>query len=285
VLKNNGRYDQAKVAFNKYHELMPSDPRGKFFSASIDIVREDHQWDEPFILNNVASLNTSEAEFSPVIYKNGLVFTTSRKSPGHDNIYARTGDYFLDIYFAKKGENDSTFVDVEPFGGKNIYKEYHGGPASFTKDFETIYFSRVEKDLKGKKKKTLEIERNKIFMSTLKDNRWTEAIPFVLNNDVYSVANPFISPDGSRLYFVSDMPGGYGETDIYYCKRENNGWGKPINMGPNINTFNREKFPSMDAEGNFYFASDGISGFWLRIIELYTFSSCSFCSIHDLNPC
>ncbi|MDP3461615.1 MAG: OmpA family protein [Bacteroidales bacterium] len=261
ALKNNGKYDQAKVAFNKYHELMPSDPRGKFYSASIDIVREDHQWDEPFILNNVASLNTSEAEFSPVMHKDGLTFTTSRKSPGHDRIYARTGGYFLDIYHAKKGENDSTFVDVEPFGGKNIYKEYHGGPASFTKNFDTIYFSRVEKDLKGKKKKTLEIERNKIFMSTLKDGNWTETVPFALNNDVYSVANPFISPDGSRLYFVSDMPGGYGETDIYYCNRENNGWGRPINMGPNINTFNREKFPSMDAEGNFYFASDGYQGF------------------------
>jgi outer membrane protein OmpA-like peptidoglycan-associated protein len=57
------------------------------------------------------------------------------------------------------------------------------------------------------------------------------------------------------------MPGGYGETDIYYCNRERNGWSKPINMGPNVNTFNREKYPAMDAAGNFYFSSDGYQGF------------------------
>ncbi len=261
ALKNNGKYDQAKVAFDKYNQLMPSDPRGKFYSASIDIVKEDHQWDEQIGFHNVAALNTSEAEFSPVLYKDGLVFATSRKSPGHSKIYGRTGGNYLDLYYAKIGDNATEFIDIETFGGKNIFKEYHGGPASFTKNFDTIYISRVAKDLKGKKRKSLEIERNKIFMSTMKNGDWAEAEPFMLNNDVYSVANPFISPDGSRLYFVSDMPGGFGETDIYYCKRENDGWGAPINMGPNINTFGREKFPSMDSEGNFYFASDGYQGF------------------------
>jgi flagellar motor protein MotB len=57
------------------------------------------------------------------------------------------------------------------------------------------------------------------------------------------------------------MPGGYGETDIYYCDRVGNGWSKPVNLGPNVNTFGREKFPYVDDEGNFYFASDGYMGY------------------------
>jgi len=261
VLKNNGKYDEAKVAFNKFSELMPTDPRGKFFSESIDIVTEDHKWDEPVTISNVATLNSKNADLSPVLYKDGVVFTTNRNTPGHDKIYGWTGANYLDLYYAKKDTNNINFVNVAPFDGKNINQKYHDGPACFSKNFDTIYITRVEKYLKGEDKKTLKIERNKIFTSTMKDGNWTKEVPFYLNSDLYSVANPFLTPDGKRLYFVSDMQGGYGKTDIYYCNREGKGWGNPINMGPNINTFNTEKYPNMDADGNFYFSSDGYQGF------------------------
>lgn len=261
ILKNNGNYDQAKVAFNKYAELKPSDPKGKFFSESIGIVTEDHNWDEPVSITNVGALNSANADLSPVIYKDGVVFSTNRKTAGHDKIYGWTGANFLDLYYAKKDTGNTSFVDVTPFGDEKTNKKYHDALPSFTKNFDTIYISRVEKYLRGEDKKLLEIERNKIFMSTLKDGNWTKDVPFFLNSDLYSVANPFLAPDGKRLYFVSDMIGGYGETDIYYCPREGNAWGNPINMGPNINTFNTEKYPNMDAGGNFYFSSDGYQGF------------------------
>ena len=261
VLKTNGRNDQAKVAFNKYSELMPSDFRGKFFSESIDIVADDHKWDEPVSVSNIASLNSGNAELCPVVYKDGIVFTSNRKTAGRSKIYGWTGANYLDLYYAKKGSDDLSFTDVAPFGGRKILKKFNDGPACFSKNFDTIYISRVERDLKGTEKKTLKIDRNKIYMSTMKDGKWTEAMPFFLNNDIFSVANPYLTTDGSRIYFVSDMPGGYGETDIYYCNREGSGWSKPINMGPNVNTFNREKYPMMDAAGNFYFSSDGYQGF------------------------
>jgi peptidoglycan-associated lipoprotein len=261
VLKNNGNYEAAKIAFNKYTELVPADPRGKFFSESIDIATEDHKFDEPVKMSNVASLNTEEADFSPVLYRNGIVFASARKTDGHGKTYGWTGSNYLDLYYAKKGVNDTIYSDVTPFGGKNLDKQFHDGPACFTKNCDTIYTSRVAKDLRGEEKKTLNIERNKIFMSTLKDGNWTKETPFFLNSDSFSVANPYLTTDGSRIYFVSDMPGGFGETDIYYCNRVGSTWSKPINMGPNVNTFNREKFPSLDSSGNFYFASDGYQGF------------------------
>jgi outer membrane protein OmpA-like peptidoglycan-associated protein len=261
VLKNNGKYDQAKIAFDKYTALMPSDPRGKFFSESIDIVTADHNSDEAIKISNVTSLNSKDADFSPVLYKDGIVFTSSRTTPGHEKIYSWTGTDYLQLYYAKKSTNDTVFTDVAPFGGKVIDQKYHDGPACFSRNYDTIYTSRVEKDLKGEEKKTLQIERNKIFSSTMKDNAWTKVVPFPFNSDTFSVANPFLTSEGSRIYFVSDMPGGFGKTDIYYCNREGSGWSKPINMGANINTFNREKFPSIAADGNFYFASDGYQGF------------------------
>jgi len=261
ILKNNGNYNEAKVAFDTYSRLKPSDPRGKFFSESIGIVTEDHNWDEPVSVTNVAALNSANADLCPVFYKDGVVYSTNRKTAGHDKIYGWTGANFLDLYYAKKDTENTKFNNVAPLEGKNINQKYHDALASFSKNFDTIYISRVEKYLRGEDKKLLEIERNKIFMSTMKDGNWTNDIPFFLNSDLYSVANPLLSPDGRRLYFVSDMLGGYGKTDIYYCPREGNAWGNPINMGPNINTFNTEKYPRIDSDGNFYFSSDGYQGF------------------------
>jgi len=261
VLKTNGRNAEAKIAFNKYTALIPSDFRGKFFSESIDIVADDHAWDEPVSVRNVKPLNSTDAELCPVVYRDGIVFTSNRKTPGRNKVYGWTGANYLTLYFAKKGSDNLTYTEAEPFGGNTVLEKYNNGPACFSKNFDTLYITRVAKDLKGKEKKTLEIERNKIYMSVMEHGIWKEAVPFYLNNNTFSVANPYLSPDGTRIYFVSDMPGGYGETDIYYCNREGNGWSAPINMGPNVNTFNREKYPAMDADGNFYFSSDGYQGF------------------------
>ncbi len=261
VLKSNGNNVAAKIAFNKYSQLAPANPTGEFYSKSIDIVASDHHWDEPVLINNVAPLNTPNADLCPVLYKDGLVFTSNRKTPGRNKIYGWTGANYLDLYYSKSGVGDLAFTNVSPFGGQKIIKKFNDGPACFSKYFDTIYISRVDRDLKGENKKSLKIERNKIFMSVMEDGKWIKAVPFYLNNDAYSVANPYLTNDGSRLYFVSDMPGGLGETDIYYCNRQTNGWGPPINMGPNVNTAGREKYPAIDSKGNFYFSSDGYQGF------------------------
>lgn len=261
VLKSNGNNVAAKNAFNKYTELVPVDPRGEFYSKSIDIVIADHQWDEPVLVNNIAMLNTPNADLCPVKYRDGIVFTSNRKTPGRNKIYGWTGANYLDLYFAKNGVGELDYNPVSSFGGTKIIKKFNDGPACFSKNFDTIYITRVDRDLKGAQKKTLKIERNKIYLSVIKDGKWVKAIPFYLNSDAYSVANPLLTTDGSRLYFVSDMPGGFGETDIYYCDKQANGWGPPINMGPNVNTAAREKYPAIDSKGNFYFSSDGYQGF------------------------
>jgi tetratricopeptide (TPR) repeat protein len=261
VLKNNEKYDQAKIAFNKYSELAPNDPAGKYFAESIEIIKIDKATDEAIKVQNVAVLNSSSADYSPVKYKDGLVFASSRKTEGHSKIYSWTGANYLDLYYAKFTNDKINFEDVGVFGSDKNNKKYHDGPACFSKNFDTLYVSRVDKTLKGKMKKTLNVERNQIFISTLEDGKWLNSLPFQYNNDTFSVANPYLSVDGSKLYFVSDMPGGYGHTDIYYSNKEGNAWGRPINLGPNVNTFNREKFPMVDSMGNLYFASDGYQGY------------------------
>lgn len=261
VLKNNGKNEEAKAAFRKYAELVPNDPQGNFYYSSMDIIKNDHEWDEPIKVENVSELNSSNADYSPVKYKDGIVFTTARKTSGHSKIYSWTGANYLDLYYAKSTSDKLKFENIAPFGGKINNKKYHDGPACFNANYDTIYVSRVDKTLRGKMKRTLNIERNQIFMSTMEDGSWTKPYEFTYNSDTFSVANPYLSKDGSTLYFVSDMLGGYGKSDIYYCKKQGKEWTSPVNMGPNVNTFNSEKFPMLDSIGNFYFSSDGYQGF------------------------
>lgn len=259
-LRKIGKTSEAKNAIEKYILLKPEDPRGEFYRKSIEAMENDVYTDQPIGIKNMGKMNSIGADFNPVRYKNQVIFTSSRKSKGHNKRYGWTGSHFLDIYEADLGKEESKIESTREFEISGINKKFHDGPISFSKNFDTLFLSRVEKYLKGTDKQTLQIQRNKIFMQSKKNNKWQKEIPFHLNSDFYSVANPFLSPDGKRLYFVSDMPGGFGETDIYYCEKTGDEWGSAINLGPKINTFNHESFPTIDGKGNFYFASDGYYG-------------------------
>ena len=106
------------------------------------------------------------------------------------------------------------------------------------------------------------VNRLEIYSAKLTDNHWADVIPFEYNNsDKYSVGHPALSPDGNVLYFVSNMPGGYGNSDIYYCKKLPNGhWSSPKNAGKVINSEGKEAFPIVDKDGTMYFSSDGFNG-------------------------
>ena len=91
-------------------------------------------------------------------------------------------------------------------------------------------------------------------------DEWGEEQSLPFNSDEYSVAHPAVTMDGKRLFFSSDMPGGYGGMDLYVSENENGRWGPPINLGPGINTEASEIFPYYDKTGKLYFASDGHIG-------------------------
>ena len=72
-----------------------------------------------------------------------------------------------------------------------------------------------------------------------------------------SYAHPAPSPDGRWLYFTSDMPGGYGGTDLWRARMDAHGVGSIENLGPEINTEGNECFPAFRPSGELYFSSDG----------------------------
>lgn len=144
---------------------------------------------------------------------------------------------------------------------KTINSKYHEGPCAFFHKEKKIIFTRNSQNvsgLLGAKKES--VSRLKLYISDYKTNDWGNIKELPFNSDTYSCGHPTLTVDDKMLYFVSDMPGGYGGTDIYMVQFKNGEWSKPQNLGGTINTQGNEMFPFVDDRGNLYFASDGHPG-------------------------
>ncbi len=140
-----------------------------------------------------------------------------------------------------------------------INSQRHDGPMSLNAAQDFAFFNR-NKNVKSDVENAASIRKLDLYSATYKNGVWSAVRPFEHNNSEYSTAHPALSPDGNTLYFVSDMPGGYGGKDLYYSVKTGNSWSTPINMGPKINTEGDETFPYVSASGIFYFSSNGYAG-------------------------
>ncbi|MGB3345109.1 MAG: OmpA family protein [Aequorivita sp.] len=212
-----------------------------------------------FRLDKVA-INTSNSDFGAAFYMdNKFVYASATNTQG-----TKTSDWtnqpYLDLFMA---DRDSLGGLSNPGAlGGDINTPYHESSATFTKDGNTIYFTR-NNFLDGKKgKDKSKTMRLKLYKATKTgENTWTNVVELPFNSNDYSVAHPALSPDGKKLYFSSDMPGTMGMSDLWYVDvLGNDNYGNPVNLGPEINTAARESFPFISEKNNLYFSSDGRSG-------------------------
>jgi len=266
VLQTCGDYPKAKEYFLKYKELIPGDQRSSILATFCDSALAWKDLPPVFEVKNATTLNSKQSEFGPVFYGPRLCFTSDRLvSDQSDKKYGWTGNAYLHLYFASPEYQDDFYHDfTEVQLAPDLFnKTYHDGPASFCSDDKEVLFNRtlVQKDKGKKDQDMIRTHLLKIFSSTRNGSRWLKPSPFFLNSNTYSVGHPALSKDCSLLYFVSDMEGGFGGTDIYVCHREGQSWSKAVNLGPVINTFGDEMFPFLSESGDLYFASDGHPGF------------------------
>jgi outer membrane protein OmpA-like peptidoglycan-associated protein len=167
---------------------------------------------------------------------------------------------------------------------KNLKTKLNDGPVTFNSRGDTIYYSR-NLDLTNKLSK-ISSPRNKlgIFSAVLVDGKWTKIREFRYNNEMYNITSPCLSPDGKRLFFASDKPGGFGGSDLYYCKWQDSYWGEPVNLGPVINTTGNESYPFINASGDLFFSSDGHPGLGGKDIFFSQFSDTSWLAPVHLDP-
>ena len=143
---------------------------------------------------------------------------------------------------------------------RTLNTKYHEGPATFSHDGSQIIFTRNNYN-NGRANKSAEgVNKLKLYTAIQQNGAWSNIVELPFNSDEYSVGHPTLSRNDELLYFASDMPGGYGGTDLYVSRFQNGQWTRPVNMGNTINTKGNELFPFVDDAGNLYFSSDGHKG-------------------------
>lgn len=189
-------------------------------------------------------------ELSPVPFQNGLVFVSNRRvSVLNTNTDAEMGTPVNNIWYAEQ-RDDGKWIAPRLLSD-DLSSVVHEGPATFNPRGTIVFFTRR---LEGRRKDNMSLG---IFIADRSGSRWIRVRPFPHNSADYNIAHPTLSVDGTRLFFASDMPGGYGGMDIYMSVLENNQWSKPLNLGPSINTSADEAFPVIHATGRLFFSSKG----------------------------
>ena len=207
-------------------------------------------------IKNVKVLNGLKDDFSPLFFENGILYcSNSRKvKKGQD------ADKVPDDLNLKFAQFDSLGNLSRPTSfGKRTNSKTHEGPSCFTKSGDTLFLTRNMSKGGVDKKSKNGLFTLKIY-TKLRDSLGAfvgdKLLPFELEN--YSYCHPTLSPDGKRLYFSSNMPGGFGGMDLYMIRKMNDStWTPPINLGARINTSKNEVFPFMKDDGNLFYASNG----------------------------
>jgi peptidoglycan-associated lipoprotein len=254
-LKKNGKHQLAIDEFKKYKQVAPSDARADQEIRSCELALEWQRNPEAYKVEDLKDINSRESDFSPAYGREdfGLVyFTSSRDDASGSKTHGATGQGYTDIFETRidKKSKWSTPLPVEV-----LNSEFEEGTPSFTSDFKEIYYTRCEA---GKREKKGCV----IMYSKRNGETWSDPKNINILPDSIVAAHPAISPDGKTIYFVSDIAGGFGKKDIWKSTKGSgeNGWTKPENLGPDINTSGDELFPYMRADGTLYFSSDGLIG-------------------------
>ncbi|MDR1226182.1 MAG: OmpA family protein [Prevotellaceae bacterium] len=256
--QTNENYEKAITSYEKYLALVPQDSMVKsdmeFCKALSDTATLKRT---RYLVENMAELNSNKDDFAPAFAEDDysiLFFTSSREAAFGKKTSIITGDKSTDIFSATQLRTGKWQKPV-PIQGE-INTKNDEGTCALTRNYRTMYFTQC-------------LTKGKIGCALMTSNydadseKWVEVESATIGDSTVNLAHPSLSEDGVELYFTSDMPGGYGGTDIWMASRvsDGDGWGEPVNLGPNINTEGNEMYPYIRNNGALYFSSDGHKGF------------------------
>lgn len=253
MLRYAGNYKGAEEKYKAYLEKNPEDVlalAGYRSSQKATAIREAGS---AYTVKLDKNFSSSRADYCPAFSdRNGsaVYFSSTRNSGTGGQMSGITGTKPGDIYCLKKDEKGH-WKSPEATEGE-LNSEWDEGAACFTEDGNTMYFTVCRSDPQYPR-------MAEIWTSTRNDAKWGKPQALKITADTLSsYAHPALSPDGKWLYFVSDMPGGYGGYDLWRASVVGgHGVGAVENLGPEINTPGNEMFPAFRPSGELYFSSDG----------------------------
>ena len=250
ALKTNEEFEEAIESYKEYKKRVPDDPRGNMGIESCEKAQTWMENPNGYKISEMKFLNSTKNDFCPSYSKaeyNEIYFTSSREESTGDETHGGTGEFFSDIFYSQR-DMSGRWSKPEPVPG-DINTPVEEGATSFNGDYTTMYFTRCEVD----KKKKLGC---RIYYTNRNGDEWEKPEALTIAEDSFVVAHPSISADGNTLYFVANIPGGYGKMDIWKITRTGDQWSQPANAGSNINTPGNEMFPFIHPDGTLYFSSD-----------------------------
>lgn len=256
TLKSVGENEKSAAYLEKFYQLKKINRDLKKNTDTYDAAIEDYS--SRYVVED-SEVNSEFADYGVTPYNDRIVFASTRKpEKGNSKKDYWTSDYYTSLFSASLSK-DGSLSNIRSFANE-IRGNYHLFSPVFTKDGKTMYFSR-NNDQMGKSNIVSGIVL-KIFKANLVNGQWKNVTALPFNNDAYNCIHPALSKDEKTLYFVSDMPGGYGDTDIYQVVINDSldSYGVPRNLGPIVNTAGKETFPHIGEDGLLYFASNGHVG-------------------------
>jgi len=210
-----------------------------------------------YITKRLSFNSNGFSEISPEIVKDGIIFCSDRRFSTIKDRTTFDGRRIYNIYLVEKKDTSGWGSAIELKSTRSSL--FNNGPLCFAPDGKTIYFtSEIETGKPAKRKKFK--NHSGIFIGDKIGESLVNLRPFKYNNRQYNVAQPSISSDGKYLYFASDMPGGRGGSDLYYCEFINNNWSVPVNLGQKVNSSGSENYPYIHPSGRLYFTSNRSGG-------------------------
>lgn len=248
-----GNYNEAIALYNRFLKLAPKNQEAL---NGIEACKQIPVWEKNptrFEVTRERLLNSRDADFSPFFVgglDNNIIFTSTREGAVGRKKNAITGQRNTDLFKSNFDIQKQRWEKPAPLEDQQLINtSFEEGAASISKDGSTLYFTRCKFEKKGS-------NGAMIYTALRSREAWSEANPLNLVADSLIAAHPSISNDGQTLYFVSDMEGGYGGKDIWKVEKLSEAWGKPENLGPEINTPGDELFPFIRDNGELYFSSD-----------------------------
>ena len=264
VLKSNGKNSESDKWLLKLKSVDGTDSRASALENNANYFVEYSNKAKTYINVHNLSSNTSYSDFGGFIYQDDLYFaSTTPKTDKDKKLYKWNKQPYLNIYKAKqKNIKDKKILEVENSTMlADLSSKYHESNIIITKNGKKAYFTRDNYDGKRLKGDKDQISHLKLYSAEKIGELWGEVTELSFNSDVFSCGHAALSSDEKTLYFVSDMPKGFGGTDIYKVTiLGNNKFSEPENLGRTINTEGREMFPFVGKDNELYFASDGHLG-------------------------
>ena len=258
-LKSVGDYIKADSIMLEYEKRSKDEIRSKLALNNKDYLNIIKRNSGRYELEN-SSISSKYSDYGAFVFDNKLIFASTRDNKINEYKNHKWNDEpFSDLYQVEISE-DGSLINVSIFS-KSLNTNFHESSAVITKDGKNIYFTRnsLKKDKKNLNSKNVKLL--KLCKATFDGKKWVNIQELPFNSDDYSVAHPALSQDEKTLYFVSDMPGSFGQSDIYKVAIiGENDFGTPINLGNEINTEGKESFPFISGKNELYFSSDGHPG-------------------------